>query len=133
MRLLYLPHAPLSPGQSHLAEQRLVLKPDSPDFFELSRPQQCQVLRLALQRPYFAISNVVTHPRPPSRNPPPPRSGSSAGLGKAKQGADADGGATNGWGCVAGVAAATEAVAAAWRRARAAVGTAVGKAPRGCG
>ncbi|GLI71299.1 hypothetical protein VaNZ11_016439 [Volvox africanus] len=54
--------------QALLAERRLVVKPDAPDFCELSRPQQCQLLRVALQRPHFAISNVVTHPRPPQKN-----------------------------------------------------------------
>ena len=37
------PSLVLFPAQSQLAEQRLNIKPDAPDFVELSRLQRCQV------------------------------------------------------------------------------------------
>ncbi|GIM08851.1 hypothetical protein Vretimale_12818 [Volvox reticuliferus] len=121
--------------QSHLAEQRLVVKPDAPNFVELSRPQQCQLLRLALQRPHFAISNVVTHPRPPQKNAARPASAGQPPLAAPRRPGTADvavkaeetrGGAAALKGAAAVVAAGcgscNAGLAAAWRRLGAVLG-----------
>ncbi|GFR52227.1 hypothetical protein Agub_g14680, partial [Astrephomene gubernaculifera] len=94
--------------QSQLSEPRLVIRPDSSDFSDLSRPQQCQLLRLALQRPYFAIANAVTHPRPPPKASPGAQNASSAAAGAA---AAAGGGSSSG-----GCGGCTAALAAGWKR-----------------